>query len=302
MITFKTFLTEHFLLEGGKATEALGTERVTKEDFPVALAFVAKHIGIGAETLKDRLLGSARLTAAGKKEDSGDIDLAILDGEVDRDTAVKQLTNATKNKPHVTGGTTFSFAVPVNGGKKVQVDLMFVPNIEWAKFSHFSSENSKYKSAVRNELIHSSLKYSLEPDKDLRLKDKNGNDIVRASRAYKLDTGAERIFKIAPLRKDGKGRVKGVVKATPDEVQATLDELNHKGKFSKDPEVIQDPEQFTKMLYGDSVRAQDIGSTEQLINVIKKYKAENADAIFKDAVRGIKRLKFDVPDELRDFA
>lgn len=296
MITFK-----QFLLEGGKATAALGTVRANQEDMKNALKFVAKQTGVPVSTLEDRLLGSARLTYKGARKDSGDVDIAMNEKEIDREDVVEKMTFATGNKPHVTGGNTYSFAVPVQNNRKVQVDLMFVPDVEWAKFSHYASEHSAHKSGVRNELLHSALKFSMEPDKDLRVKDFAGNDIVRASRAYKLDKGVERIFKVAPKRKDGKGRVKSVLPAAPDEVQSALNDIGHKGKFSSDSDIIRDPDVFAKLLFGPSVKGKDLMSTEQLIRIIKKYKSNDAEAIFKDAVRGIKRLKFEVPDELKQY-
>lgn len=296
MITFK-----QFLIEGGKATEKYGTERANQNDMKKAIAFVAKHLKLKADLLADRLLGSARLTYNGKQKDSGDIDIALVDTDIERETAVSVLTDVTGNKPHVTGGNVYSFAVPVSDTKKVQVDIMFVSDLEWAKFSHFASENSAHKSGVRNELLHSALKFSMQPGKDLRLKDADGNDVVRASRAYKLDSGVERIFKIAPMRKDGTGRVKGVVKVSPEEVQKTLDELGHSGKFDKSPDVIKDPDAFAKLLFGPKITAKDLESTEQLINLIKSKKAKYANEIFKDAVKGMKRLKFKIPDELKQY-
>lgn len=298
MITFK-----QFLVEGGKATEKLGTQRATKADMLVALKFVSKHTGVSVETLKDRLLGSTRLTMNDHQKDSGDIDLALNAGDTNQDEIVDRMTFATGGtKPHVTGGNIFSFAVPVSDDKKVQVDLMFVPDVEWAKFSHHASEHSKHKSGVRNELLHSALKFSMEPGKDLRVKDEDGNDIARASRAYKLDQGVERIFKVSPLRKDGKGaRVKAPVKVSPDQVQAALDQEGHAGKFSHEADPIRDPDKFAKLLFGPKAAAKDLMSTEQLINMIKKHKAKDAAAIFADAVKGIKRLKFEVPAELKEY-
>jgi len=296
MITFK-----EFLIEGGKATEKLGTSRATQADMKAALAYVSKVTGISVDVLTDALLGSARLTYNGMQKDSGDVDIAINETENDREQIVARLTSSTKNEPHVTGGSTYSFAVPVGEKRKVQVDLMFVPDVKWAKFSHHASEHSKHKSGVRNELLHSALKYSMEPGKDVRVRDQEGNDIARASRAYKLDQGVERIFKVSPKRKDGKGRVKSPVKASPDEVADALADVGHKGKFSKEADIIRDPDRFAKMLFGPKAAAKDLMSTEQLIAMIKKHKAKDADAIFKDAVRGIKRLKFAVPEELREF-
>lgn len=297
MLTFK-----QFLCEGGKATEKHGTTRASKEDIDAALKFVSTHTGVSVSTLTDRLLGSTRLTHSGHQRDSGDIDIAMADSEIDMADAVAQMTKATGVAPYEIGGTTFSYAVPVGGDRKVQVDLMFVPDIKWAKFSHHASEHSKHKSAVRNELLHSALKFSMKPGEDIRVRDDMGNDVVRASRAYKLDQGVERIFKHAPKRKDGNGRVKSVIKSSPEEVRQTLNDLGVKGEFSDKPELIQDPEQFARLLFGDSAKAKDLMSTEQLINMIRKHKAKQADVIFKDAVKGIKRLKFPVPADLKQYA
>lgn len=297
MLTFK-----EFLLEGGKATEKLGTVRATQIDIKHAIAFVSRELGIPKGTLQDRLLGSGRLTATGLQKDSGDVDIAINDQEVDRDGAISKLTKATGNKPHVTGGSTYSFAIPTIKDRKVQVDLMFVPDVKWAKFSHHASEHSQHKSGVRNELIHSALKFSQVEGQDVRHKDEDGNDIARASRAYKLDKGVERIFKVAPERKDGNGRVKSMIKTTPAEVRDVLDkEGQHDLHFSDKPDIITDPDKFASMLFGPRIKAKDLMSTEQLIRLIKKYKSDNADKIFKDAVKGMIRLKFEVPKELQMY-
>lgn len=296
MITFK-----QFLIEGGKATAKLGTVRATQADFDAALLFVSRNTGVGVETLRSRLLGSGRLTAAGKQKDSGDIDIAMHDGEVQRELVIKRLTKATGHPPTEIGGSTFSFAVPTGKDRKVQVDLMFVPDIKWALFSHHSAADSKHKSGVRNELIHSALKFSMVPGEDVRVKDAEGNDVIRASRSYKLDTGVERLFKIAPLRKNGKGRVKGVKHASPEEVQTALDQEGIKAKFSPEKDVIRDPDKVAELIFGSGVKGKDMLSTEQLINLIKAKKKKHAEAIFKDAVKGIKRLKFPVPDELKIY-
>lgn len=295
MITFK-----QFLVEGGKATAKYGTTRANKQDIEQALKVVSDAIGISVSTLTDRLLGSTRLTYGGFQKDSGDIDLAILDSEVDKEETVQKMIKSTGVEPYEIGGNTFSFAVPVKN-KKVQVDLMFVPDLKWAKFSHFASENSKHKSGVRNELIHSALKWSMQPGKDIRVKDKNGQDLARASMSFKLDTGAERIFKIAPKKKQGVGRVKGTKKASPQEVQQTLDELGLDTKFSHDNGLIRNPDKFAELLFGKGSHASDLDTAENLIKLIKSKKSKYADEIFADAVRGMKSRNFKVPDELAQY-
>lgn len=295
MITFK-----QFLLEGGKATEKFGTERANQNDIKKALEFVSSKTQLSYEVLVANLLGSTRLTLSGDRESSGDIDIALLDKN--REAVISKMTAACGHKPHITGGDTYSFAVPVSNTKKVQVDLMFVPDLAWAKFSHHASEHSAYKSGVRNELLHSALKFSMEPGKDIRIKDADNNDVVRASRAYKLIGGVERIFKIAPKRKDGKGRVKSLIRATPEQVQQTLKELGRTDKFDSSPDLIRNPDKFAELLFGPGVSGSKLMSTEQIINLIKHKRKADADAIFKDAVRGIRERNFTVPDELKQYA
>lgn len=295
MLTFK-----QFLMEGGKATEKYGTVRADSSDIRSVISKVAEISGIDASVLKDRLLGSGRLTYNGKQQDSGDIDLAIQADEVDTDELVKKLEKFTGHPGRPIGGNTFSFAFPV-GEKKVQLDIMVVPDIKWAKFSHHASEFSKHKSGVRNELIHSTLKFTLVPGQDVRVRDDLGNDIARASRSYKLIDGVERIFKIAPKRKDGKGRTLTPQKASPDEVAAVLKDIGHDGKFSKERDLVRDPDKFAQMLFGDGVKASQMMSTEQMIELIKKHRKADADKIFKDAVKGMKRLKFPIPSELKSY-
>lgn len=287
------------IYEGGKATEKLGTTRANTEDVQVALKFVSGITGIDVAVLSTQVLGSSRLTALGKQKDSGDIDLALDPEAVNMDDVVQKMTTAVGSKPYIIGGNTFSFAVPVNNDRKVQVDLMFMPDMEWAKFSHYTSEHSKHKSGVRNELLHSALKFTSSPGEDLRVKDEDGRDIVRASRSYKLDTGVERIFKITPERKDGKGRVKGSIKATPADIQKTLDTIGNTEKFNSDADIITDPDKFAEMLFGKKIKGKHLMSAEQLITLINRR--PDADDIFKDAVHGIKARGFEVPKELQKY-
>lgn len=288
---------KQFLLEGGKATAHLGTSRASQEDIKSVLKFLAPTLEMTYDDLANRILGSGRLTLMGKQKDSGDLDLALA---IDmQDEVVKKITELVKSEPRKIGSSTFSFAVPATGSKKIQVDLMFVPSIDWAHFSHYASENSKYKSGVRNELLHSTLKFSAIPGKDLIIRDKDGNLIVRVSRSYDLINGVKRVFKIAKKRKDGKGRVKGLEHVSPEEVEKTLKELGRNDEFAKDADVILDAKRFAEMLFGRNTQIADLGSTESLIKLISARKDKNE--IFKDAVAGIKDRGFAVPDELVNF-
>lgn len=284
MITFKQFLTE-----GGKATEEHGTTRASKADIQAALKFVSKTLGLSVQHLADHLLGSGSQVLSGQKKDAGDIDIALKDE--DRAEFDEKMTAAVGVPPRKTGGNFSSYPVPTTSDKKIQVDLVFVPDVEWAKFSYHSEPGSKLKGAIRNHLIFALVKNTPEKDKDILIKDADGNDVVRASRSFGLETGFHRVFKIAPMRKDGKGRTKSMVPATPAEVQATLTELGRKDKFSKDEEMIRDPNKIAKILLGTAgTGAQLKTSAENLIGTIKKARADYK-AVFADAYSEISKQK-----------
>lgn len=289
MFSFKQFLTETYLAEGGKATAAKGTVRANKKDVVAALKNVSKTIGLSYDHLVDHLLGSTRQTLDGQKKDSGDLDIAVLD-DVKRSEYEDKMTSAF-GEPRKTGGNVYSYAVPGAEGRLVQVDLMFVPDIEYAKFSYHSEPGSQLKGAVRNLLIYALVLNTPEKGKDALVRDAEGNVVARATRSWQLDTGLKRVFKIAPLRKDGKGRTKTLVKATPEEVDAVAKEYGFKGKFSKEEDLILSPDKMATMLLGDGAKASELKtSAEKLIETIKN-KRTDFKQVFKDALADLDRQK-----------
>ena len=296
MITFK-----QFLMEGGAATASSNTERATKADIEAALKFVSKHTGISIPTLTANLLGSTSHTLSGHRKDSGDVDIALEDSKYDRVALVAKMKAATDmEKVHQTGAGTFSFAVPGADGKKVQVDLMFVPSEEWARFGFHSSKDSAYKGMVRNNFVLDNvMKHTFEPGKDLTVSDENGVEVVRVRRTFGRGEGVYRTFKAAPLRKDGKGRVQ-LKKVTPEEVEAVLKDLGHKGKFAKDVDTILSPDAAAAFLFGKGVNAADLMSTEQVIKAV--FKRKDHAAIFKDVVADFKEAGLAIPKEIAKFA
>lgn len=296
-----TFPTLKLLLEGGAATSDFDTKRATKADIETALTFVEKHTGIARSKLVANLLGSTGHTLAGKKKDSGDIDIALEDGMFDRKAIVEKMRQATgMDKVKEAGGASYSFAVPVGGGKKVQVDLMFVASEKWARFGYHSALDSKHKGVVRNMLLVNVMKRIFEKDKDISVyDDKHDVEAVRVRRGFKMDGGLERLFRVAPMRKDGKGRT-APRKATPDEVAAVLKQLGRSDKFSRDPDPILDPDKAAEFMFGKGVRAADILSTEQVIQQIMK-RSDHAE-IFKDAIKDIEAVEQPIPDEIKKFA
>ncbi len=295
-LSFKRFL----LKEGGKATEEWGTERALKKDVKAALQKVAKTLEVAEEELAKSLLGTSRLTYQGKKSSSGDIDIAIDSKNFPRYNDL-MLQSVNGEGQYNTGTNVGSYAVEVNG-KKVQVDLMFVKSTDFAKFMYYSTEgeNSKYPGAVRNIMLMTLTAATLEDGKDFVVKD--GEDIIaRASRSLKLDTGLERLFKVAKMRKDGQGRIKSLEKVHPDDLDKELKGIDREkiGKYEKSPDIINSPDKIAEFLFGNGVKGEDIMTAEQVSNLInKKFTGAKLKEIKANVIKQLEKSNFPVPQEL----
>lgn len=295
MISFK-----QFLIEGGHATEKYGTSRAKQADISAALKFVSSVIKIPEQDLKSSLLGSTELTLLGKRESSGDIDIAV---EIDGDNFIeinKNMLAAVDNKGYWNQGAKIgSYAVPVND-KKVQVDLMFVSSKEWAKFIYHSAEGrgSKYPGAVRNIILFTALSFVQELGKDFVERDEDGNITARASRSIKLDKGMERLFKRAKHNpKTGKTN-KTLEKVSAEELTVHLKQIGKNIQFEKDSDVINVPDKVASFIFGDGVKAKDLMAAEDVIKQIKN-KMDGHDKILQKAVEELKKNNLPVPEEIK---
>jgi len=300
MITFK-----QFLFESGNATKQWGTVRATKADIEAALKFVADHSRLPLKLLKDNLLGSTELTLLDKKQDSGDIDVAIKKTDYSFEDLDTELAKAVNDERKWSSGTQVaSYAVPVGKGKKVQFDLMFVNSNDWAKFAYYSGEGhtSKYKGAVRNILLATVARYKQVPGEDFVALDDNGDLLARASRSWKMDTGLERLFKIT---KTGPRGGKKEEKVSPKELKDYLIDLDPKYKsvkFAEKADVIDDPDEVAKHLFGSSIKAKDIMTVEQVLALIadpKYVSASEKTKIIDDAKEALAKTGMDLPPELK---
>lgn len=294
MITFK-----QFLAEGGHATAKYETERATADDIKVALQFVSRALGVPYETLKNDLLGSTALTLMGKKKDSGDIDLAFSLEDTNTTIIDKKMQEATGGEGAYNPGTKVgSYAVPVGGGKKVQVDLMFVKNKDWAKWMYHSSEGngSKYPGAVRNILLFTALAHTQEPDKDFVLRDDDGRPVIRASKSVKMDSGMERLFKMARFNEKTGKYNKGLDKVEPEVIEAHLKALGRQIKFSHDPDITDNPDHVAEHVFGKGTKAKDLMSAESVIKQI--HKMPNSHEVIEAGKSELKRIGLPIPTEL----
>lgn len=304
--TFKAFLklTEsNNLFEGGDATKKWETSRAKKEDIDIAITFVYKATGIDKGTLKDNLLGSTRLVAIGEKADSGDIDIAIDINKYDSEELNSKMLAATDNQAKLNKGLKIgSFAVPVGNKKKVQVDLVFVKNVEWAKFAYYSSEGkeSKYKGATRNIILSTIISKIQTPGEDFVKRDENDNVIAKATRSMRLTSGLERVFKVAPMRKDGKGRTKTLQKVDPERLKKELESIDKSliNNFSTDPDIKTNPDDVAKFIFGSKFKAKDIMTVEEILKNLHNLDKKLCDDIIETVKIELKKANLPIPSEL----
>lgn len=287
-LTFK-----QFLFEGGAATAKYNVSRATKSDIETAIQQVGQALGLS--DIADRLLGSTTLTLAGHREDSGDIDIVVTRDDIDPEQAHQKMMELTNQEGTFNKGTNIgSYALPV-GDKKIQVDLMFVNSKEWAKFIYAASKDSQYPGAVRNILLACAVRHTHEAGKDFLIK-KGDTVLARASRALKLDTGLERLFKMANKKKDGTFG-SAMDKIDPKELQVQANALaGREVKFSHDAEILDSPDAVAAWIFGQGTTAQDIQTAEQVVEKIKTLKT--ADLVIADAKEALKKANLPIPDTL----
>lgn len=287
------------MFEGGAATKDSGTQRASKVDIERLVNELSNTIDLTAEDIRSQIVGSGQLVLNSEQNDAGDIDLILTsESQNNKDEIIQKLSTKFGN-PKKIGDSIFSFAVGVQDDKKVQLDIMFVASLEWGKFSYHADPESKYKSGVRNELIHAVLKNSMQSGKDIIVKNDDGDIIAKVARSFYLNSGMKRVFKIAHKRSDGTGFVKHLSHAKPEEIRQLLDSYGVKNEFSTSTEETVVPEKFVSEVFGDGVTVDDVSSAEKIIQLIKSKFQSKSSKIFADAKRGMTKRKFEIPSEMK---
>ena len=151
------------LFEGGNVfKDADGTpltQRINQADVPATIAYLENVLGM--EFPEERWLGST-----GRKPTSGDLDLAVDLGEINKDQLAAKLTQFVQSQRQdprewVRKGGEVHFRTPIAGDPNngyVQTDFMFFPNLDWGTFFYGGAEGSNYKGMNRNVLMSSIAK------------------------------------------------------------------------------------------------------------------------------------------------
>lgn len=137
------------------------TSKIQKADVVPTLRILEPALGI---PLVDAILGSA-----GKKAQSGDIDISVDSKQITKDELIHKLkqwvTHVHQQLPDAwvkKSGISVHFLMPIRNVPRlgfVQIDFMFDPDPGWMKFSMYSAgDTSTYSGADRNMLMSSIAK------------------------------------------------------------------------------------------------------------------------------------------------
>ncbi len=147
------------IFEGGNAFAGkIETVRIPRAQVRPTVSFLEKITGL---PLLNNMLGST-----GIKIDSGDLDLAVDAKKHSKEELLEKLTAwIKKNDPKLPirkTGISVHFACPILGkvnNPAVQVDFMFLNDIDFAKWIMRLDSNSQYKNVARTILIASIAKF-----------------------------------------------------------------------------------------------------------------------------------------------
>ena len=148
MIDFKQYF--NLILEGGNVFKQHPTQRINLADIGPTIDFLSNIVGTN---LMKNLLGST-----GKRESSGDLDIAINSNKMSKVELYDILANwcMERNlnpKDYIAkSGISVHFRTPINNkdDEFVQTDFMFVPDINFAKFALANDEPYPLKGAYRS--------------------------------------------------------------------------------------------------------------------------------------------------------
>ena len=204
---------------------------------------------------------TAILGSAGKKETSGDIDIGIDKIKNIRQFLVdaEKKLNANDIENYISWGfNEISIRWPIENSdgkqknKFVQIDLMPCENLSMLKWGMHSptQEESKYKGVVRNLLLCDIAAFT--DRKTIETVEVNGKEQPIVYERYVLLTQQGLFRKTYSF----KGKKPGTLKKTPDKTNA---------KF-----ITSDPTKIVKLIFGASVKPEDVMTIDDLWKVFKK--------------------------------
>lgn len=279
---------------GGRATAKFGTVPVPKAKVKSAIECISELSEIPLEDL-------VPVGSTGKVDLSNDVDLAVDVNKHPMDKVHALLSfKLTTQAVLMPGLGVGSYAIDV-GGQLHQVDLMFVPNIEWARFAYYAPNlwNSDYKGAPRNILLMAVAATYDDDGKEgeCYFKYDDGQLVVRAGYTLDLNVGLRRIYQHRRKKKRGTGYLKNLTTMTYEEFEEEYPDVC----IDLPNEVVDEPQEVVTKLFGEDVAYPSLNTAEKVIQTIKyTFDSDRQEKIFTKAAERAKSLvdKMKLPREI----
>lgn len=280
-----------------KVLSRMGVQRIKREQIPATLDHVSKLANIPREKL-------ITLGSTGKTEMSGDIDIAIDENEYNPAEIHERMVDILGGDhcKYNYGTRVGSYAVLIEGNSTngwVQVDLMYVQNVEWAQFSYYSAgDRSKYKGAIRAILLSAVASTINDPGHDYFEYDEKGELLVRVGWGLYLPVGLKRMFQMRGISKKTGGWLKTMKNVKPEEIRAHFPDAVFNDEYC----FVDSPELVVQRLFGPDVSPEDVQTAEEILSLIKnKLPQARVRQIFQLAKKRASELadKMEIPEELK---
>lgn len=295
------------LNEGGAAIKS--SRSIREDEFPATFDSI-KSILLPVLGLKEESNDYLIIGSIGKKPNpgdvSGDLDLGFEWEKVSKNMGtptkketLKALHDVLKDKlpeslgfePEMNlmaGLNILSLGWPIKGDPKfgiVQLDLIPLSDLSWAKFAYYSPDyrkgESKYKSAHRNWLFQAILSTM----KEIISEDENGDPLDIETYVFDFSDG---LFKVKKTFRGKRGRLKSPVK-----VEGSTREL-----------ITNKPQEFLDFAMGPGFSPDEVKTFEDLLNSIKSAKfrdKKNRSQIREEFKRYIERTPLYMPSEIESL-
>ena len=292
---------------GGYAIRGISVLPIPKENISHMINTVATLAHIPVDAL-------IPVGSTGKKSVSNDIDLvldsSIVDSEEINGRLSKVLPTITFNKGTGIGSYPVPFVYSPDQEMSApfgQVDLIFTPNVSWAKFAYDSPEQTQsiFKGAVRTMLLMGVASIISEPGYDDAYH-VNSQLVGRVGRTFDLNKGLRRIFQFRPKRKDGKGYLKTLkTVSTIEEVEEGTGIMFDSVVYRTDTNMsFVNPEAALAVMFKRPIQPEDVSSAEQVLTLIShSFTEEERNQIYKNTAKRAMSVKdkIKIPEEISKY-
>lgn len=282
-----------------KGLSSVGVQDIQIEELEDTMNYISTLTGIPREDL-------ITVGSVGKQQTSGDIDIAISEEKYPSGDIHKKLLKCLgSHYCNYNYGTRIgSYAFPIGGNVlngAVQVDLMYVHNVNWAKFAYYSAgDKSKYKGAIRAILLSAVAGTIENPGEDAFAYDEDGELLARAGWGIYLPVGLKRMYQMRDIsQKTGKW-LKTMKSVSPDTILKNFPTL----KFCPYNITIDDPYKVTTVMFNADTHPSDLQRVEDILRLIKDsgtFTPERTHKILEVAKKRVAQVKgkMEIPSELQ---